>query len=214
MLGRIYKIWNDINDKLYIGKTVLDIEERWKEHCSDYKRERCEKRPLYNAMSKYGVEHFHIELVEECDLKELSKKEIYWIGYYNTYENGYNATLGGDGKFLYDYELIASLYKEGMTGKEISDILKCDAETVRRAIISAGLNTEENMIKKFSKKVFMCDKKTDEVLMVFDSQSDAGRWLQENNKTKDKRITSLSSHIGEVCKGKRNTAYGYKWKYI
>ena len=29
--------------------------------------------------------------------EELSLKEQYWIGYYNSYENGYNATRGGDG---------------------------------------------------------------------------------------------------------------------
>jgi hypothetical protein len=57
-------------------------------------------------MNKYGSTHFYIELIEECPLEELAKKEIYWIGYYDTYHNGYNATLGGDGKILYDYSLI------------------------------------------------------------------------------------------------------------
>lgn len=77
MKGKIYKIYNDVNDKLYIGKTVSSIEKRFQEHCYDSKKERCEKRPLYNAMNKYGIEHFFIELIEECDLKELSEKEIY-----------------------------------------------------------------------------------------------------------------------------------------
>lgn len=77
MKGKIYKIYNDVNDKLYIGKTVSSIEKRFQEHCDDSKKERCEKRPLYNAMNKYGIEHFFIELIEECDLKELSEKEIY-----------------------------------------------------------------------------------------------------------------------------------------
>ena len=60
----IYKITNDINQKVYIGKTEQTIEERFKEHCQEYKRERCEKRRLYAAMKKYGAEHFHVELVE------------------------------------------------------------------------------------------------------------------------------------------------------
>lgn len=77
MKGKIYKIYNDVNDKLYIGKTVSSIEKRFQEHCDDSKKERCEKRSLYNAMNKYGIEHFFIELIEECDLKELSEKEIY-----------------------------------------------------------------------------------------------------------------------------------------
>ena len=46
-MAYIYKITNQINGKVYIGKTLSSIEERWKEHCKDYKREYCEKRPLY-----------------------------------------------------------------------------------------------------------------------------------------------------------------------
>lgn len=214
MKGKIYKIYNDINDKLYIGKTVSSIEKRFQEHCRDSKKERYEKRPLYNAMNKYGNQYFHIELVEECDLKELSKKEIYWIGYYNSYKNGYNATLGGDGKILYDYELIIYLYKSGMTGKEIAKQLECTVDTVHNALISAGLNPNDNMIKLFGKQVGMYDKKTDELLKVFNNQMDAGRWLKENSKTEDKKVSRVSGKIGEVCSGKRKTAYGYKWKRI
>ena len=214
MKGKIYKIYNDVNDKLYIGKTVSSIEKRFQEHCYDSKKERCEKRPLYNAMNKYGIEHFFIELIEECDLKELSEKEIYWIGYYNSYKNGYNATLGGDGKILYDYDLIVQLYQNGLTGKEIANQLVCDIDTVRKALLSAGLNPNDNMIKLLSKKVEMHDKETNELLKIFDSQMDAGRWLKENNKTEDKKLSRVSGRIGDVCNGKRKTAYGYKWKRI
>lgn len=214
MKGKIYKIYNDVNDKLYIGKTVSSIEKRFQEHCDDSKKERCEKRPLYNAMNKYGIEHFFIELIEECDLKELSEKEIYWIGYYNSYKNGYNATLGGDGKILYDYDLIVQLYQNGLTGKEIANQLVCDIDAVRKALLSAGLNPNDNMIKLLSKKVEMHDKETNELLKIFDSQMDAGRWLKENNKTEDKKLSRVSGRIGDVCNGKRKTAYGYKWKRI
>lgn len=44
-MGYIYKIVNDINDKVYIGKTVNSIEERFNEHCYDARKRRCEKRP-------------------------------------------------------------------------------------------------------------------------------------------------------------------------
>lgn len=48
----IYKITNDINQKVYIGKTEREVEERFKEHCRAYRQERYEKRPLYAAMKK------------------------------------------------------------------------------------------------------------------------------------------------------------------
>lgn len=39
MTGKIYCISNSINDKLYIGKTTYStIEQRFKEHCLDSKK--------------------------------------------------------------------------------------------------------------------------------------------------------------------------------
>ena len=102
----IYKIINDINGKIYIGKTAFTIERRWKEHCQDAKRSSKEHRPLYSAINKYGIENFHIEIVEECTLEELDEKERFWIESYNSFSNGYNATIGGDGKPYANYELI------------------------------------------------------------------------------------------------------------
>lgn len=60
-MAYIYCITNLINSKRYVGKTTTSIEERWKEHCYDFQKERCNKRPLYDAMNKYGVENFMIE---------------------------------------------------------------------------------------------------------------------------------------------------------
>lgn len=94
-MAYIYKITNDINDKIYIGKTNQTIKERWRQHYSDSKtRIVAEKRPLYLAMNKYGIEHFKIEEVEKCLDEDAYKREIYWIEYYNSYKDGYNATLG------------------------------------------------------------------------------------------------------------------------
>ena len=106
----IYCITNDINDKQYVGKTDHTIEKRFKEHCQDSKRERMEKRPLYNAMNKYGIEHFHIEQLEECSYEESEDREIYWIKKLNTFNDGYNATLGGDSKHYLDYDKILYIH--------------------------------------------------------------------------------------------------------
>lgn len=64
----IYKIVNDINDKIYIGQTSFSIENRFKQHLKDSEKNlTTEKRPLYNAIREYGKEYFKIELIEETD---------------------------------------------------------------------------------------------------------------------------------------------------
>lgn len=45
-------------------------------------------------MRKYGIEHFHIELIEETDDPE--EREIYWIEQKRSFKNGYNAAMERD----------------------------------------------------------------------------------------------------------------------
>lgn len=94
----IYKITNMINGHSYIGKSI-HIEERWRSHKQEAKNP---KHPQYNytihkAFRKYGIDNFSFEIVEECEKDFLNEKEIYWINFFDTYYNGYNETLGGDG---------------------------------------------------------------------------------------------------------------------
>ena len=73
-MAYIYKISNDINNKVYIGKTNQTIKERWHQHCSDSKdRVLYEKRPLYSAMNKYGIEHFKIEEIERLANRKVAQ---------------------------------------------------------------------------------------------------------------------------------------------
>lgn len=76
-MGYIYKIKNDINDKLYIGKTEFNIHKRFAEHCHDCLKKDIDNRPLYKAMSLHGINHFAIELIEECDDDVLEDREKY-----------------------------------------------------------------------------------------------------------------------------------------
>ena len=54
-----------------------------------------QSRALYRAMNKYGVENFSCIEIKETDTP--NEDEIYFIQKYDTYHNGYNETLGGDG---------------------------------------------------------------------------------------------------------------------
>ena len=100
----IYIIKNKINDKVYIGKTSKDIEIRFKQHKEDSYR--FKERKLYKAMNEYGFSNFYIELLDKTENnKEASNLEIFYIKKFNSYTNGYNGNLGGDGKKLIDESL-------------------------------------------------------------------------------------------------------------
>ncbi len=90
----IYLITNQLNGKKYVGQ-ALDIEERWKRHIRDINNY---DFVIYRAMRKYGVENFSFEVLEECDVDKLDEREIYWINELDTYNNGYNMTMGGEGR--------------------------------------------------------------------------------------------------------------------
>ena len=209
----IYKITNDINQKVYIGKTERSIEERFKEHCRAYRQERCEKRPLYAAMKKYGTEHFHIELVEETDTPE--EREQYWIKFYNSYgSTGYNATMGGDSKKYIDYDEIVRIYQEIQNVKKTAEITDHDPGWISQILKNKGIKiaSPQEVGQALSKSIAQYTKDTYEFLQTFNSTADAARWCYEN-----KKCPILSSgvrgHIAQVANGKRKSAYGYVWKY-
>ena len=95
MSGIIYKFENIINGKVYIGQTVRPKKRYW-EHCSGK-----EDSLISKAIQKYGIENFKYEVLETVDKEHLNDREIYWIEYYNSVENGYNLTYGGNQNIIF-----------------------------------------------------------------------------------------------------------------
>ena len=58
----------------------------------------------------------------------------------------------------------------------------------------------------YSRKVYMLNKETQEIMQKFDSLADAGRYLKRN----PNQMGSIAAQI----RGERKTAYGYKWRYV
>ena len=102
-------------------------------------------------MRKYGVEHFHIELIEETDNPE--EREVYWIEYYSSFKNGYNATKGGDGKRYLDYDLIISTYKEVGIINKVASILDISPDSVSKVLHQN--NIPITSIKEINTKAFV-----------------------------------------------------------
>lgn len=93
MYGYIYKTTNLLNDKIYIGKKKGKFTEKYKGS----------GKYLKNAINKYGIENFKVEIIEYCEtLEKQNEKEKYWIAYYrNKNAEMYNIADGGDGGDLY-----------------------------------------------------------------------------------------------------------------
>lgn len=99
----IYKITNKINNKCYIGQSGK-IRDRWVGH------KRCAMRvkngatieesgiqAIHFAIAKYGVENFSFDVIDEATTKEeANKMETEWVAHFDSYNNGYNCTYGGD----------------------------------------------------------------------------------------------------------------------
>ena len=80
--GKIYKIYNTVNDEIYIGSTTRKLCERMADHRRPSNIKNHENLPIYKAFIEHGIEHFFIELIEKCpcnDKEELHKKEGEYI---------------------------------------------------------------------------------------------------------------------------------------
>lgn len=148
MNGFIYKITNRVNGKVYIGQTRFTVEHRFKQHIKNYNVEH-RMQPLYMAFAKYGIENFTVETVEECSIEKLDEREIFWIAKYDSFKNGYNATLGGTKGCKYfwtdnQYEEIRSMYLSGFTSQKIAEQFGVSAYTIIGILRSMGVKIKGN----------------------------------------------------------------------
>jgi group I intron endonuclease len=89
----IYIITNITNKKSYVG-IAKNLKKRWGEH------RRCSGNnlALYRAIKKYGLEQFvFTHLADAFSWEDACQLEAQLIEAYNTFDNGYNLTKGGDG---------------------------------------------------------------------------------------------------------------------
>lgn len=145
MKGIIYKITNKVNNKSYIGQTRYTVEFRWKQH--QHKKDNVY---FHNAIHKYGVDNFLVEVLEECNIENLSSREIFYIAKYDTFNNGYNLTIGGEGNrtLVLDnkYDEIKELYLSGFSSNKIATLYKVDKASIVKILKSLGVKIRSNKL--------------------------------------------------------------------
>lgn len=200
----IYKITNNVNNKIYIGQTVRTLEERLSEH----KRKRV---PLISkAIKKYGINNFKIETIDTAEtIDDLNNKEIYWINYYNSLvPNGYNQCDGGGNTSGYNHKeeskkKMSKTKSKMYIGENNPFYGKTHSEEARKKMSEARAG--RTLTDEWKKKIgISCQKKVVNI--------DTGE-VFESVKSAAEKYGLKDTNISRVCKGKRKTTGGFKWKY-
>ena len=202
--GYIYKISTTQSNKVYIGQTIRTVRERYQEHVNACHKDYKKTMHLYLAMNKYGIDTFSVEQIDSADTqKELDEKEIYWIKYYDSINNGYNSAPGGTRINIFESDKVKEKHASKMRSKEtrakISKAMHELRTTVgfsdehKRRIRESSQKRKEERAKlglKFYDDCTHCATRSIGVYCILDTGErfdfksiwDAGKWWYENYK--------------------------------
>lgn len=205
MLGSLYKITNNINGKVYIGKTYNSIQSRFQDHVANASR--FPNRKLSKAINKYGKDSFSIELISKYEQGCLEDKEVEAIKLYNSYKEGYNSTVGGDGRRYIDISdnTILETYKGNLA--EASRALSLDRDTIKKVLVSNNIPIA--ICSPHSKTNIY----SSTLNMSFNSVKDAAEYLISNNLVKITSIANVRRSILRVLDGTRKSYCKISFQY-
>ena len=206
----IYKATSITTGKVYIGQSCQTLEKRMSQHLykatSDYDL----NNHFHNAIRKYGFQDFVFQIIEDGIMSNeiLDEREKYWINHYNSYYDGYNSTLGGESGLRRDDLVIAALFHEGYTTKEICEMTGHNRSTIYDSYKVNGLQEENNKRKKEQTRL-RCSERVEQYgldgkyIKTHESATAAGQELGNQ------------SAISAVCRQEDSalSAYGYLFKY-
>ena len=196
----LYMHKNKINNKVYIGQTIQDPQERWKNgkgygNCTRFNR----------AIQKYGWENFEHIILEQFEGTQeyANERENYYIELYDSRdpEKGYNINAGGY-QTISPKALPAALLwmkKHPEFGlARAKEMHKWQEEHPDEFLKNNQINVQKAIQKR--KKPVRCIETNE----VFESATDAARKVPGTTQSK----------ICMACRGQRNTCGGFHWCYI
>lgn len=225
-MGLIYIIKNHCNDKVYVGQTTTSMKQRWNHHIISAKNNLEPSMVLYNAMRKYGIANFYIELLEDniVGTDSLNEREKYWINYHNSLvPNGYNVREGGEDCGRREVYKIDSITNDIVTkydslnqAAEENNIDPSNLSKVCRGIECSCNGFKWSYVDEYDKEkiknkkskvlnraIYQIDNKTGEIIKKFKNMAEAVRLTNVNQPT-----------LSMCLSGKYKTAKGYSWCYV
>ena len=217
--GIIYK-YTSPSGRSYIGQTTNEKirREHWNTE-GPYAG-----RKIDRARERYGIHSFTYEVLETRfyeSKKEahdgLDALEVYYIGLYDSYKNGYNCTTGGNTTLGYIHtEETKIKISKAHTGKKLSNETKAKLSSIRKG--KKHSKEWSNNISKslkgrpctWSDKIVLA--KTTKAVIQYNTD---GTFINEYPSTKGASTkTNISMAALYKClSGKNNTAGGFIWKY-
>ena len=158
------------------------------------------------ALKKYGSENFDLIVLEDNIPNDmLDEKEIFYIKKYDTFNNGYNCTLGGkcyvkkfDDAFINNVE--AMIEETDLSFQEIAEKVGCSLETI--SDINNGLSFSQSR-EKYPIREFRNTQK------YFDDDINNVIWYLQNTSYSYNKIADITNtnyfFVTDVNCGRRVT---------
>jgi hypothetical protein len=161
----------------------VKIEDRWRRHKKDLRKGNHHSIILQRAWDKYGEDEFKLIILEECKKEEMKDRENHYLF---TFLPVYNICKEA-------YSTIGREYKEETRIKH--------KQYAKENNIKPPKETYEGRYIP----IIQLNKETGEEIEEFKSVSEACFAIGKNYK--------FVSTLTDVCRGKRKSAFGYKWKF-
>ena len=229
-MGIIYKVTNKITGKIYVGQTTKDLNQRWRQHINEANEAIDGHRqsfPLFHRMIiKYKEENFIPEIIEECDDLKLDIRERYWISFFNSNNDGYNSTIGGQeifkekithGSKVVQYTIEDVYLATYSSAQEAANAINIHPSNIRKNCNGLTKSCggfkwkweEETKKREEYKKE---ERKKNRKVCQYDLK---GVLVKEYNSVKEAAEENLISKSGiyNCCCGKQKISGGFMWTY-